>query len=70
LEQRRPDRVMQDEHGNLTLVDFKTGQKYPKHNEQICEYAALLKDMFANVEHLEITGYLWYLDTNEIENVC
>jgi ATP-dependent exoDNAse (exonuclease V) beta subunit len=66
LEQRRPDRVMQDEHGNLILVDFKTGQKYPKHHEQIRDYFSLLKEMFTNVE---ITGFLWYLDTNEIENV-
>ncbi len=69
LEQRRPDRVMQDEHGNLILVDFKTGQKYPKYHEQIRDYAALLKEMFANDKNLEITGFLWYLDTNEIESV-
>ncbi|MDR0438113.1 MAG: UvrD-helicase domain-containing protein [Bacteroidales bacterium] len=75
LEQRRPDRVMQDENGNLILVDFKTGQKYPKHREQIREYATLLKNMFANVETHgraslpKITGFLWYLDTNEIELV-
>jgi ATP-dependent exoDNAse (exonuclease V) beta subunit len=79
LEQRRPDRVMQDEHGNLILVDFKTGQKYPKHHEQIREYAVLLKEMFTNVETdnypsllqrpPEITGFLWYLDLNEIEEV-
>ncbi|MDR2906793.1 MAG: hypothetical protein LBU91_02245, partial [Bacteroidales bacterium] len=69
LEQRRPDRVMQDEHGHLILVDFKTGQKYPKHQEQIRDYAALLKDLFAHVENLEISGFLWYLDTNEIESV-
>jgi ATP-dependent exoDNAse (exonuclease V) beta subunit len=65
LEQRRPDRVMQDEDGNLILVDFKTGQKYPKHHEQIREYSALLEQMYST----QITGFLWYLDTNEIENV-
>jgi ATP-dependent exoDNAse (exonuclease V) beta subunit len=65
LEQRRPDRVMQDEHGNLILVDFKTGQKYPKHHEQIREYSALLEQMYST----QITGFLWYLDTNEVEEV-
>ena len=66
LERRRPDKVIQDEQGNLILVDFKTGQKYPEHHEQIRGYAALLKEMFASAE---ITGYLWYLDVNEIEVV-
>ncbi|MCL2683164.1 MAG: UvrD-helicase domain-containing protein [Bacteroidales bacterium] len=78
LEQRRPDRVMQDENGNLILVDFKTGQKYPKHHEQIQEYATLLKNMSVPAgtdlqsvptKNPEITGFLWYLDTNEIEPV-
>ncbi|MCL2413140.1 MAG: UvrD-helicase domain-containing protein, partial [Bacteroidales bacterium] len=67
LEQSRPDRVMQDENVNLILVDFKTGQKYPTHQEQIREYATLLSNMFDS--SVEITGFLWYLDTNEIENV-
>ncbi len=69
LEQRRPDRVMQDEHGNLLLVDFKTGQKYPEHHKQIHDYATLLKEMFPNTENLAITGFLWYLDTDEIVQV-
>ncbi|MCL2027526.1 MAG: UvrD-helicase domain-containing protein [Bacteroidales bacterium] len=66
LEQRRPDRVVQDTNGNLILVDFKTGQKYPKHHDQIREYATLLEQMYPS----KITGFLWYLDTNEIEHVC
>ena len=75
LEQRRPDRVMQDENGNLIIVDFKTGQKYPEHHEQIREYVMLLKNLSENVDtgHApyppKITGFLWYLDTNEIECV-
>jgi ATP-dependent exoDNAse (exonuclease V) beta subunit len=69
LERRRPDRVMQDEYGNLILVDFKTGQKYPKHHEQIREYSALLREMFSGDETRTITGFLWYLDANEIEQV-
>jgi len=69
LKQHRPDRVMQDEHGNLILVDFKTGKKYPEHHKQINDYSVLLEKMFANVENLKITGFLWYLDINEIEPV-
>ena len=62
--QRRPDRVMTN--GEKTIVvDFKFGQHQPTHFEQVAQYVELLKQMgYKNVE-----GYLWYVYSNEIEEV-
>ena len=62
--ERRPDRVMTD--GNDTIVvDFKFGRKKKEYKNQVSEYMGLLEEMgYKNVK-----GYIWYVYTNEIENI-
>lgn len=61
----RPDRVVTD--GNETIViDFKFGNKEEKHKKQVREYMALLKEM----DMPDVQGFLWYVTTEQIEEVC
>ena len=46
----------------IYLIDYKTGQKNNKHNKQVQEYAAALKDL----SDKEIRAYLVYLSETEI----
>lgn len=55
LQTRRPDRVIR-EGNHMTVVDFKFGQKSPKHRKQVDEYVELLEKMGYQAE-----GCIWYL---------
>lgn len=58
---KRPDRVMQ-EGKRIVVVDYKFGEKLPRHREQIETYMAELR----NMGYIEIEGYLWYVPSGEI----
>lgn len=59
---KRPDRIIL-RNGNATIVDFKFGEKDPKHAEQISLYRNLLVMMgYRNTD-----AYIWYVDANLIE---
>jgi ATP-dependent helicase/nuclease subunit A len=61
----RPDRIMIRE-GEAVIVDFKSGaQKKESHCEQVRRYCQTLKESGM----VSVKGYLWYLQTNEIESV-
>lgn len=64
LQTRRPDRVMVF-NDKVTVVDFKFGKKKDAYRQQVHDYMDLLSDM--GYEHIE--GYLWYVYTNELEQV-
>ena len=64
LQTRRPDRVMMDKK-EVVVVDFKFGRPRPEYVEQVREYIHLLEEM--GYQH--ISGYLWYVYTNKIEEV-
>ena len=64
LKIRRPDRVMTDD-TNWVVVDFKFAAPKPSHESQVREYMTLLSAM----GHQHITGYLWYVYTNQIKTV-
>ena len=55
LQTRRPDRVIR-EGNHMTVVDFKFGQKSPKHRKQVDEYVELREKMGYQAE-----GCIWYL---------
>ncbi|MDX8339975.1 UvrD-helicase domain-containing protein [Draconibacterium sp. IB214405] len=60
----RPDRIMfsGDE---AIVVDYKTGEKHQKYIYQVKEYAKVLTQ--SGIKN--VSGYLWYLNTGEIEQV-
>ena len=60
----RPDRIMTLENSAI-VVDYKTGAKSEKYNKQVQHYAETLKA----TGFKKVTGYLWYLNTNEVEKV-
>ena len=64
LKERRPDRVMTNGH-EWVVVDFKFGTPKPEHKAQVQEYMQLL----ASMGHQNISGYLWYVYSNRIEEI-
>ena len=64
VKERRPDRVMTDGQ-RWVVVDFKFGSPKPDYPDQVREYMSLL----ASMGHQNITGYLWYVYSNKIEEV-
>ena len=60
----RPDRVMTDG-STYVVVDFKFGRKRDAYQTQVQAYMQLLRAM----GHKDVKGYLWYVYTNEIEEV-
>ncbi len=62
----RPDRIMFSE-DEAVVVDYKTGEKKSEnYNRQVHRYARILKD----TGFRKVSGYLWYINQNEIEKVC
>ena len=62
--ERRPDRVMTDG-TRWIVVDFKFGRPRPEYRDQVHEYMQLIESM----GHTDVTGYLWYVYSNKIEQV-
>ena len=61
----RPDRMM-IRGREAVIVDFKSGAlKKSSHSDQVRRYCQTLKDSGIAA----VKGYLWYLQTNEIEPV-
>lgn len=63
---KRPDRAMYDPETNeMIIVDFKFGKHRDEYHKQVGEYMTLVRNMgYENVK-----GYLWFVYTNEIEEV-
>lgn len=64
---RRPDRVMAKD-GELVVVDFKFGMPRESYTIQVKEYMNLFAQMDYDKSH--ISGYLWYVDQQQIEQVA
>lgn len=65
-----PDRMVIHE-GILYIIDFKTGQKYPEHQQQLIDYEnTVLKSNLKTIKPFHtIQKYLVYIDENEIVKV-
>jgi ATP-dependent exoDNAse (exonuclease V) beta subunit len=57
----RPDRVVIKDNSTL-VIDFKTGEKYSKNEQQLLQYQKVLQGM----GYPAVKGYLLYLDKAEI----
>jgi ATP-dependent exoDNAse (exonuclease V) beta subunit len=64
VREHRPDRVMTDGH-EWIVVDFKFGAPKPEYHDQVRAYM----DLLASMGHTHITGYLWHVYSNQIEEV-
>ena len=64
LLERRPDRVMTDGQ-QMVVVDFKFGRPRDEYQEQVREYMELLRHM----GYQQVSGYLWFVYSNKIEEV-
>lgn len=64
LVERRPDRVMTDGK-EMIVVDFKFGHPREEYHDQVHNYMQLLRLM----GYKDVTGYLWFVYTNNIEEV-
>ncbi len=60
----RPDRVMVGG-DRAIVVDFKFGKPRPEYHAQVQKYMSLL----ARMGYCDVTGYLWYIYNNKIEEV-
>lgn len=61
----RPDRVVYFE-GEIAVVDFKTGAKNEKHQEQVLNYCHAI----ASTTALPVKGYLLYTELEKLEEVA
>lgn len=57
----RPDKIFEFQ-DKWIVVDFKTGQKNPKHSKQLDAYCSLLKEM---KPLLQVESYLYYVSSEE-----
>jgi predicted RecB family nuclease len=64
VQERRPDRVMSDGR-QWVVVDFKFGSPKPEYHDQVRQYMQLLRQM----GHEPVSGYLWYVYSNHIDEV-
>ena len=61
----RPDRVVFFPNGSVAVIDYKFGKPEEKYKFQVRRYMHLYKQM----GHTAVNGYLWYLETGEVEEV-
>ena len=64
VKEHRPDRVMTDG-DKVVIVDFKFGAYRPEYTDQVRRYISLTKGM----GYEDVKGYLWFVYTNNIEEV-
>ena len=60
----RPDRVITNGE-EMRVIDFKFGKPKEEHHAQVASYMALLDTM----GYKQVSGYLWYVYSNKIEEV-
>lgn len=61
----RPDRVLVDENGRVTVIDFKFGEEDEKYSGQVRRYMRLFREM----GYGEVSGYIWYVPIDKIIQV-
>ena len=49
----------------MRVIDFKFGKPKEEHHAQVASYMALLETM----GYKQVSGYLWYVYSNKIEEV-
>lgn len=64
---KRPDRVVWTADGHIDVIDYKSGSQNPKkYFKQVRGY----KDLLNSIGYERVRGFLYYLDSGEIVEVC
>lgn len=63
---KRPDRFIVTREGNAEIIDYKFGVEENKYDEQIKEYATILKESGA---FKSVKAYLWYVEEGRVSEV-
>ena len=58
----RPDRVVIKD-GEVTVIDYKFGQKDPRYRTQVARYAAI----YRKLGYKKVSTAIWYVPTGEVE---
>ncbi|MCQ2145393.1 MAG: UvrD-helicase domain-containing protein [Bacteroidales bacterium] len=58
----RPDRVVENPDGSLSVIDYKFGAPKRSHRRQVEGYA----DTFRKMGYAEVSTYLWYVESGNI----
>ena len=61
----RPDRVVIDGKGEVSIIDFKFGEEEDRYRSQVSHYMSLFRKM----GYERVRGYLWYVYTDKVEEV-
>ena len=61
----RPDRVLVNDDGKVTVLDYKFGMKSSQHQRQVLRYA----DMWKRKGYSEVSACLWYVMEDEVVEV-
>ncbi|MCQ2182062.1 MAG: UvrD-helicase domain-containing protein [Bacteroidales bacterium] len=61
--EQRPDRVVLDEDGTVTIIDYKFGERQESYQRQIGRYMSLYRQM----GHEKVRGFLWYVMDDIVE---
>jgi ATP-dependent exoDNAse (exonuclease V) beta subunit len=60
---QRPDRVMLDDRGGVTVIDYKFGRREEKkHVDQVRGYC----DSLSRMNYRDVSGYLWYVTLDKV----
>lgn len=63
----RPDRIVVDDEGNATVIDYKFGEKEEStHHKQVKDY---MKNLCMTEKFQSVEGYLWYISEDRIVKV-
>ena len=61
----RPDRVVIHPDGAVDIIDYKFGEPHPSYQRQVQRYMNLYRAM----GHAAVSGWLWYLESGQVEQV-
>ncbi|MBO6169756.1 MAG: UvrD-helicase domain-containing protein [Bacteroidales bacterium] len=61
----RPDRVVEDKAGNVSIIDYKFGAERPSYLKQVRRYM----DLYRGLGRPAVRGYVWYVPEDKVVEV-
>ena len=63
--EHRPDRVVMDPEGRVSIIDYKFGQPDPRYERQVGRYMSLYRRM----GHEDVRGFIWYVHEDKVVEI-